>query len=242
MKQCSKCGNNYEGTTEFFYYVKRTDRLTAQCKICIRTYIDGYKEKNKEQILERRRNSLAEKASSKKWKQANSQTVRKQKTIWDANNRDKRHASSKKHRDLHIEEIRPKKQQSHIQHREADNARSSRWMAENRKRRRVYEAEYRRAHPDKMRAQGSARRARVAMAPRVTLTAGQWEFIKRYHKHRCYYCGATPKRLTKDHIIPLAKSGPHSMDNIVPACQSCNSKKWINSPPMPVQPFLDLAI
>ena len=43
----------------------------------------------------------------------------------------------------------------------------------------------------------------------------------------CYYCGSVykPKDLTMDHIIPLARGGRSTKDNIVPCCKECNSRK-----------------
>ena len=56
------------------------------------------------------------------------------------------------------------------------------------------------------------------------LTTTDWLAIVKAHKGRCHYCRKlTP--LTMDHVIPLSKGGRHSPENIVPACQSCNSKK-----------------
>ena len=31
---------------------------------------------------------------------------------------------------------------------------------------------------------------------------------------------------TKDHVIPISKGGHNTKENIVPACQSCNNKKY----------------
>ena len=42
--------------------------------------------------------------------------------------------------------------------------------------------------------------------------------------HACQYCGST-KRLTLDHVIPRVKGGPHTWENIVTACENCNSRK-----------------
>ena len=47
------------------------------------------------------------------------------------------------------------------------------------------------------------------------------------------------KRLTMDHITPISKGGAHTASNIVPACQSCNSKKNNRAPLKPVQPILE---
>ncbi|MBD2341253.1 HNH endonuclease [Calothrix sp. FACHB-156] len=49
------------------------------------------------------------------------------------------------------------------------------------------------------------------------------EVLKR-DNHTCQYCGST-KHLTLDHVIPRSKSGQHSWDNVVTACEKCNSIK-----------------
>ncbi|MBW2521824.1 MAG: HNH endonuclease [Deltaproteobacteria bacterium] len=43
----------------------------------------------------------------------------------------------------------------------------------------------------------------------------------------CYYCGTVyeQKDLTMDHIIPLARGGRSTKDNLVPCCKDCNSRK-----------------
>jgi len=43
----------------------------------------------------------------------------------------------------------------------------------------------------------------------------------------CYYCGrAFPyKELTMDHLVPLARGGRSSKDNLVPSCKECNTRK-----------------
>jgi 5-methylcytosine-specific restriction endonuclease McrA len=37
---------------------------------------------------------------------------------------------------------------------------------------------------------------------------------------KCYYCGR--HATTIDHLIPRAMGGPHTIDNLVPACARCN--------------------
>lgn len=43
----------------------------------------------------------------------------------------------------------------------------------------------------------------------------------------CYYCGKSfeSKDLTMDHIVPLARGGRSTKDNIVTCCKACNTKK-----------------
>jgi 5-methylcytosine-specific restriction endonuclease McrA len=69
----------------------------------------------------------------------------------------------------------------------------------------------------------------------IRLTSGnperQWkvppvnrrEVFRRDH-HACQYCGST-KRLTLDHVIPRSKGGTHTWNNVVAACEKCNSSK-----------------
>jgi len=46
---------------------------------------------------------------------------------------------------------------------------------------------------------------------------------------KCQYCG-THKELTIDHLVPKAKGGKTSWNNLVTACKKCNSKKGNYSP------------
>ncbi len=43
----------------------------------------------------------------------------------------------------------------------------------------------------------------------------------------CYYCRKKfpYKQLTMDHLIPLARGGRSTKDNLVPSCKDCNNKK-----------------
>lgn len=41
--------------------------------------------------------------------------------------------------------------------------------------------------------------------------------------YRCGYCLAPAD--TKDHMVPISRGGKHEIDNIIPACRSCNFKK-----------------
>lgn len=53
--------------------------------------------------------------------------------------------------------------------------------------------------------------------------------VLRRDKYACQYCGNT-KKLTLDHVIPRSKGGKHSWDNVVIACESCNSRKSDRTP------------
>ncbi|WP_199824801.1 HNH endonuclease [Cellulomonas timonensis] len=41
----------------------------------------------------------------------------------------------------------------------------------------------------------------------------------------CAYCGATDKPLQRDCVLPISRGGRYTLDNIAPACRSCNASK-----------------
>lgn len=48
----------------------------------------------------------------------------------------------------------------------------------------------------------------------------------------CHYCGQkfSVQDLTMDHVVPLARGGTTTPGNTVPACQSCNKAKGVDTP------------
>jgi len=61
-----------------------------------------------------------------------------------------------------------------------------------------------------------------------TLTSQEWADVLEEYNYRCAYCDVefeVENMPHKDHIIPISKGGHNIKENIVPACQSCNSKK-----------------
>jgi len=58
--------------------------------------------------------------------------------------------------------------------------------------------------------------------PRVKLTRREI-FIR--DDYTCQYCGKHTSDLTIDHIHPRSKGGPHTWDNLVSACRTCNHRK-----------------
>jgi len=48
----------------------------------------------------------------------------------------------------------------------------------------------------------------------------------------CHDCGRkfAAKDLTMDHLVPLARGGASTKNNLVPACKECNAKKKLDTP------------
>ncbi|NUN08562.1 MAG: HNH endonuclease [Ignavibacteriaceae bacterium] len=54
--------------------------------------------------------------------------------------------------------------------------------------------------------------------------------ILRRDNYKCTYCGRGDLPLTIDHVVPKARGGSDSWENLVAACTSCNNKKGDRSP------------
>ncbi|NET53326.1 MAG: HNH endonuclease [Merismopedia sp. SIO2A8] len=53
--------------------------------------------------------------------------------------------------------------------------------------------------------------------------------VLRRDAHTCQYCGSK-KKLTLDHVLPRSRGGTHTWDNVVTACDPCNSFKSDRTP------------
>ena len=53
--------------------------------------------------------------------------------------------------------------------------------------------------------------------------------VLRRDTHMCQYCGSK-KKLTLDHVLPRSRGGTHTWDNVVTACEPCNSSKGARTP------------
>ncbi|WP_143532268.1 HNH endonuclease [Saccharothrix sp. ALI-22-I] len=78
---------------------------------------------------------------------------------------------------------------------------------------------------------GGSRRARAARKrkrrmERVEndLSVAEWAALK-VAWGGCAYCGSTGVPLQKDCVQALSRGGRYTLDNIVPACGSCNASK-----------------
>ena len=56
------------------------------------------------------------------------------------------------------------------------------------------------------------------------LTEPQWTALKDAWAG-CAYCGATGTPLQRDCVLPISRGGRYTLDNVVPACRSCNTSK-----------------
>ena len=56
------------------------------------------------------------------------------------------------------------------------------------------------------------------------LTASQWaDLLDAWGG--CAYCGAEGPALQRDCVMPISRGGRYTVENVVPACASCNASK-----------------
>jgi len=56
------------------------------------------------------------------------------------------------------------------------------------------------------------------------LTPTQWAAIQAAWGG-CAYCRRVDEALQRDCVLPLSRGGRYTLDNVVPACRSCNASK-----------------
>lgn len=74
------------------------------------------------------------------------------------------------------------------------------------------------------RARAARKRSRRVAASGSDLTDAEWFRILDAWAC-CAYCGADGVALQKDCVLPISRGGRYTLDNVVPACRSCNASK-----------------
>lgn len=121
---------------------------------------------------------------------------------------------NKRYRDANLERISESKKK---------------WYAENIQYAKEMHRRYYKNNREKFDNNKKIHRSRKKEAP-TGLTVADWRKAVEFFDNKCAYCGKTTDYLHREHFIPLSKKGGYTKDNIVPACKSCNSKKWSLDP------------
>lgn len=75
------------------------------------------------------------------------------------------------------------------------------------------------------RARYARRRRRRMERVEHDLSPGQWQALKEAWGG-CAYCGSIGVPLQRDCVLAISRGGRYTLDNIAPACRSCNASKW----------------
>lgn len=126
-----------------------------------------------------------------------------------------------KYYEEHKDEINIKQRQYYFEHHDEMMDKAHIWRMTHKEEKLKYQLEYARTHRDEVNAY---RRKRRKALRGFRMTPEMFDSLLSKYGNKCYYCGIEYPD-TSDHYIPLMRDGEPGLDNIVPACMSCNCKK-----------------
>lgn len=183
-----------------------------------REYEREYRKKHKEKIREYQR----------QYRIDNKEKLREQKReYYRKKHPEKLNQDGQKRRKRTKEELKIYRAEYRARNKEKIKASNARYYRENKAKRDKYNKEYSQKYPE-VKQRSKKRRRHIAKNLEATLTPDEWQEILDKHFHRCHYCGKKSDKLHQEHKIPISKGGGLTKENIVPACQSCNSSKNVN--------------
>lgn len=197
----------------------------------------------------RKRNAAKLRATAKRYEQLNKDRIRERKKAYYLKNKDRIRQRDQVFRVNNAEWIKERARRSKAKNKATLIAYNKRYNLENRERNRksrrawyiknadrilIRQREYYRKNKDKYYAKTARRRAR-----RIAATIGDIAALNEIYRRAkskqaiaCHYCKRDIPRGQRhvDHLVPLAKGGPHSAENLVIACQRCNLCKGTKLP------------
>jgi 5-methylcytosine-specific restriction endonuclease McrA len=120
----------------------------------------------------------------------------------------------------------------------ARKAKQQAYLAQRKKEKAEYDAAYRKAwkaaHPLESSVRATNKTARRKSAP-GRFTVAEMEHLFRIQKGRCAGCGTALQtkgtaRYHRDHVVPVARKGTNSADNMQLLCAPCNLSKGARDP------------
>lgn len=180
---------------------------SGSCYDCLKRHSKNWRAANPDKVLR----------SWKKWRVANSETVKKWKAASASRPevRERRKVYQATWYQTNKERDRPARLALYAAKRESRIAYSKAWVE---------------ANPERSREHfrmGMARRRARKRGAGGTHTAADLADIFRAQGGRCAYCRADLNKIKKhvDHIVPLARGGSNRRSNLQYLCQPCNQKK-----------------
>lgn len=207
---CCTCRLYKPRTTKFFCKNKRTsDGFSHQCKECAKLYRQFNKIKRKKY-----------KSSSKEYRQ---------KYLMD----NKEHINNlrrKKYEQLDKDILNSIRRQKYKQNKEIVKQKNSEYYLKNKTKINLKDKNYRQNNKHSIYLRNRLRKLKIKHGDKITQQ--ELHDLLKNHHYKCFYCKIKVDvgiNLHFDHKIPLSKNGPHSLENLVPACKTCNLQKGIKT-------------
>jgi len=246
MKKCSKCGESYPATSEWFVKRKESnDGLQTNCRSCKSKYNKQYRESHRDILLEKERqyylnNKELLRASQKLYYDKNKSDITKKSKIYRADNRTKILASKKKYYAKHKTTTRYKGYTNryyneHHAEKETGGSKVCTYC------RLTFDATIEYFGIDKRECNGLTGKCRACRTltnkkykhvrnskDRLlisTFSEEDWDECLIFFDHKDAYTGLPMKIISQDHVIPLSKGGSYVRRNIVACEKNINSSK-----------------
>jgi len=216
-KRCSTCLEQ-KPVTEFFKASCCKDGLRGECKTCVAAKQRIYNKSNADQIAQRKKEIYYADGAEVERKEKNA-------AYYDANRERIKNTSRRTHaRNALYISNRNKSMRVKL------NARAQLWRDKNRDRVKANTNSYYAANKERMRPGRKEAAARRRAAGRIE--PGFVNRLMSMQKGKCACCGIGIKHKLHhlDHIIPVAKGGDSSNNNLQLLCPSCNLSKSAKHP------------
>jgi 5-methylcytosine-specific restriction endonuclease McrA len=221
-KVCRLCGNEYPATKEYFYTREQNkDGFRSECKTCTRT------KPKKEKIQEGFRKCtkcntiLPETEENFRIKKHMDGYIfysvcRKCEKIYKkeyrVENKDKISSYNKQWYYNNVNVVRKLYKKYYLSNKEYENHRTKNYYKNNKE-----------SILKLVKINNHKRRAKLN-GLYANYSKSEWEECKKHFDYKCAYCDKK-ERLSQDHFISLNKGGEYTVNNIIPACKTCNSSK-----------------
>ena len=260
MKTCTKCGQAFPATTEYFYPQKAgKDELISWCKECSAEKARQYNKANREKIAERgrqyreaNRERVAEQKHQyyianleqiaerhRQYYIANLEKFAESGRQWREDNPEYYAEYSRQYREANHETLAEKGRQYREDNREKEAERRRQYRLKNPAKLAEKGRQYRLKNPEETRNYVLRYRARKRNLP-DTLTTEQWLQCLDYFNYCCPVCDSQLRDLFgdiephRDHWIPITHEGDDNpgtvATNIVCLCNTCNKSKQAKLP------------
>ena len=226
-KTCTKCKQTFPKTNEFFSWEsKPKGKLNARCKSCLAELRKAHADYMREY--------------SKQWRMLNDAEIKKKKKAYRQKNKDVIKERSRIYAEKYRAEIKKRRAIEYQNNKEKYREKGRKYNKNNAERNRQRAKEWAKNNPElhreaKLRA-GRKRRAIIKGSPASPYT--EKNVISTYGVN-CHICGleidfSVPRQVGKtgwekglhiDHLIPISKGGPDTLENVRPAHGRCNIDK-----------------
>jgi 5-methylcytosine-specific restriction endonuclease McrA len=204
-----------------------------------RRYQKEYREKNKEKLMEYRKQWLSDnpesrKAISSKYYKGNKELISEKKKVYNSNNLEKHSIRQKRYYDRYridhpvVEKVKKTVLEVSI----AKYNTNRKYYYKNKDSIKIKKELWRKNNIQKYRLYSIKRRF-------LKTNNGVFKVLdkdifkqKARQNNECFWCGCKLDKINIDHVIPLVKGGAHSVGNIVISCPTCN---LIKSDRLPIE-------